>query len=402
MRNFDRIDSWLDAALRLWAKAGQCPRTGAFHECLTLDGEPRADVNRRVRVQFRQIYVFAHAAALGLDPHGVDRARAGFEYVARHGWAPDGRPGWAHVLTPEGGVADARRDTYDQVFALLGLSWYFRVSGDPRAAQSIRETLDVLDRSLRAPNGGFLESDAGCWPRRQNPHMHAFEAMMSLFEATGEYGYLARAGEQYGLFATHFFDPSRGLLFEFFDRDWRRLSAEEEQRIEPGHMAEWVWLLREYERLSGRAVDMDTDPLFRKVLEIGFEPSGRFLVDGMSVDGAVTAPSRRLWPQTELLKAALAQYRATNNARYRKVAERTLDAIFDEYLKSDALGGWLDKFEGSGAVATSTIPASTFYHLFCALAAAREILPAPAVAPVFPDRAREEQRIGRYSEPLIA
>ncbi len=369
-----RIESWLRSALALWSDAGQCPETGGFHECLTLDGDVCAGLSRRVRVQFRQIYVFSHAYELGLDPLGLDRARRGFDYVLAHAWAADGRPGWAHLLSADGAAIDPRRDAYDHVFALFGLAWYFRVSRDPRAQLLIRETLTVLEETLRAENGGFIESDLGCWPRRQNPHMHAIEAMMALFEATGEYGYLARAGEQYALFSTHFFDSKNAYLLEYFDTDWRPLKLEEGQRVEPGHMAEWVWLLREYQRLTGRPLDAQVDPMFEKLLEIGFEDSGRFLIDELTVAGHVASPTRRLWPQTELLKSALAQHRARPCPLKRRLAERTVEAIFDDYLSAAPRGGWLDKFDADGRPVADRMPASTFYHLFNAFAATLDVL----------------------------
>ncbi|MEO1330206.1 MAG: AGE family epimerase/isomerase [Pseudomonadota bacterium] len=386
-----QIETWMRSALALWAEAGQCPATGAFFESLDRNGRPLVAQDRRVRVQFRQIYVYSHAASLGLDPLGVNRARRGFDYVLAHAWAVDGRPGWAHVLNAEGEAVDPRRDAYDHAFALFGLAWYYRVSLDPRARGMIDQTLAALEELLQAPNGGFVESDRGCWPRRQNPHMHAFEAAMALFEATGEHRFLARAGEQYALFSTHFYDPSQALLFEYFDTDWRRLGAQEAQRVEPGHMAEWVWLLRDYQRLTGKPLDAQADPLFAKLQQVGFEPTGQFLVDALNAEGRVVSPTRRLWPQTELLKAALAQYRASGRDAHRRLAERTLHAIFEGYLCKRVPGLWRDKFDERGALCAEVAPASTFYHLFNAFAAAGEIL--------YGGRARDRDR-GRATPAL--
>ena len=376
MSSVERIRGWLtQEALPLWLEQGRCAKSGAFLESLTFGGSPRASDLKRVRVQFRQIYVYSHAFAMGLSPNGLDAARKAFDFVWTNAWGADRRPGWAHVLDQDGAVVDGTRDAYDHAFALYGLSWYQRVSRDPRALLAIRQTLGFMENTLRAENGGWRENDSGAAaPRRQNPHMHCLEAAMSLYQTTGERSYLARASEQFALFSSHFYDPETHFLLEYFDNDWRPLTAEEGQRVEPGHMAEWVWLLREFQLITGKPIDGYANAMFERMLEIGFDETGRFLVDELTVDGAVAQSSRRLWPQTELLKAALAQYRATKSEEALDLAERTIAAIFDEYLSDCAAGGWRDKFGLDGELLADRMPASSFYHLLVAFAMALDVL----------------------------
>ena len=56
--------AWCKTALAYWAQNGCDPRGGAY-EHLFMDGTPDADHLRRVRVQARYVYVYAHAAHLG-------------------------------------------------------------------------------------------------------------------------------------------------------------------------------------------------------------------------------------------------------------------------------------------------------------------------------------------------
>jgi hypothetical protein len=66
----------VEKALPLWAGAGYDERRGGFQERLNPDGSPDLTAPRRLRVQVRQIYVYAHAAVLGrlvVQPHdGVE------------------------------------------------------------------------------------------------------------------------------------------------------------------------------------------------------------------------------------------------------------------------------------------------------------------------------------------
>ena len=71
------------------------------------------------------------------------------------------------------------------------------------------DTLAFLDAELRAPRGGgCLEgSPTGNTPRRQNPHMHLFEGLLTLWSSTKDPQYLTRAGAMFELFASRFFSP---------------------------------------------------------------------------------------------------------------------------------------------------------------------------------------------------
>ena len=64
------------------------------------------------------------------------------------------------------------------------------------------------------------------------------------------------------LFASRFFLPGSGVLCEYFDDELKPLPGERGQIVEPGHHYEWIWLLRWYERESGRAVQRYVDGLF--------------------------------------------------------------------------------------------------------------------------------------------
>src|SRR4051794_15980880 len=106
----------IEQCLPLWSGEGWDPATGGFVE--RLDQEGRADrlAPRRVRVQARQIYCFAKAAQLGWYPEGRDIALKGLGHLLATAKAPDGRPGFVHLLAPDGAVLDVLRDTYDHAF----------------------------------------------------------------------------------------------------------------------------------------------------------------------------------------------------------------------------------------------------------------------------------------------
>ena len=197
-----------DHSLPLWSREGWDPATGGFVERLDIGGRADRFAPRRVRVQARQIYCFAKAAQLGWYPEGREIAMKGLEYLLAKANSPDGRPGFVHLLDPDGSAINFARDTYDHAFVLLALATVFQLSRDAQVGVEIKSLVAFLDSDLRSPHGGFLEGRPATLPRRQNPHMHLFEAMIATFEATGDPVYQSRAGELFELFVANFYDSA--------------------------------------------------------------------------------------------------------------------------------------------------------------------------------------------------
>jgi mannose-6-phosphate isomerase len=202
----------------------------------------RADALRSAgRVQARQIYCFAKAAQIGWYPDGRTIALKGLEYLLGNAKSPDGKPGFVHILAPDGSVLDPLRDTYDHAFVLLALASVYALDRDAQVRSEIDALTSFLDAQLRSPHGGFPEGWPASMPRRQNPHMHLFEAFIAAFDATHDTTFQNSAGDLFSLFASSFYDKKKHVLGEYFEDDWSKI---EPVSVGPGHLAEWVWLLR--------------------------------------------------------------------------------------------------------------------------------------------------------------
>src|ERR1700761_2340889 len=156
----------IDHSLPLWFERGWDGRAGGFVERLDLDGTPDHAAPRRVRVQARQIYCFAKAAELGWFPEGRDIAVKGLEYLLAKAKRPDGRPGFVHLLNPDGSVRDPLRDSYDQAFVLLALATVYQLNGDAQVRAELDSLIGFVEHDLRSPHGGFLEGAPATLPRR--------------------------------------------------------------------------------------------------------------------------------------------------------------------------------------------------------------------------------------------
>jgi len=355
-----------ETALPFWGSVGVDGARGGFHERLDLLGRPALTVPKRLMVQGRQLFVYSGAAILGWYPDGkrlVDRC---VEYILRAFYQVDGKPGWIHALGPDGTIANPMRDAYGHAFILLGLAWYHRLTGDSQILPIVDSTLAFLDEKLASNQGGYLDAvPAPDAIRRQNPHMHLFEAFLALYETTGRANYLARAAAIFELFSSRFFQPSTGTLCEYLTADLQPLPGKAGRIVEPGHHFEWVWLLRQFQRLSGCNVEAYTSALYEFANRYGWDDDG-FVVDELDVTGSVVTRSRRAWPHAEGLKANLVEGEA-NRPGCDERGTQCLARLQEAFLARPIPGGWLDRISAEGTPMSEFIPTSTFYHVFGAV-----------------------------------
>lgn len=369
-RSLPRMLAWMkEEALPFWGTVGVDHARGGFHERLDLQGYPILDVPKRLMVQGRQLYVFCHADLLGWHPGGRKLADRCLEYMVTSFYQRDGNPGWIHSLAPDGRIASAARDTYGHAFALLGLAWYYRLTSDAQVLRIANATLAFMDEVLACERGGYL--DAAPAPdtiRRQNPHMHLFESMIALYQATGNAKYLEHGAELFDLFSTRFFQPATGSLCEYFGENLDPLPDARGRLTEPGHEYEWIWLLRGFQRLAKRDVGSYCTALYDHADRYGWDAEG-FVVDEVETSGAVVKASRRSWPHTEALKANVVEGELGRKGCDERAAA-CITQLMNAFVGRPVCGGWIDHVDSTGRPIVTMMPASTLYHLFVAIAEA--------------------------------
>lgn len=361
-----RLRAWaVTQALPLWAGSGFNREYGRFEERLTLDGKSIPEAPQRLIVQARQIYSYGLAVSRGWHD-GRQLVEEAYASMLRDFHRPDGQDGWVFSVSRDGSVVDSTRDLYSHAFVLLGVATYLSVGGGADALAVADETLAFIDGHLRAPHGGYF--DALPRPdvmRRQNPHMHLLEGLLSLWRNTGERRFLLRAEGIFDLFATRFFQADHGVLGEYYDDRLERAAGVAGDIVEPGHHYEWIWLLRWFERETGRPVSSEAEALYRHADRHGYDEEG-LIVDELLRDGRVHRPSRRTWPVTEAIKANLVEAVAGRPGAAEKVIALA-GHLHDRFLERAVPGGWMDRLDAHGRAATDFMPASTLYHLLCAL-----------------------------------
>ena len=366
--------SWInDEALDTWATRGFDADRDLFHERLDLVGAP-LPVPYRAMVQARQIYVFSHAAVLGHGTTGELANRAMRQLQLLFGTSSGGETSFAFSIDAATGRSiSSVRDSYTHAFVLLAIAFLYRATGDAALVSLAREVSRFVEQHLTdQTHGGVLDALPQPTPpvKRQNPQMHLLEAYLALAEAMPGEGYLELASPLIALFRRHLFDSEGGVLLEHFGPQWGMHHDPSRSRVfEPGHHYEWVWLLEQFQRLSGEDVSPERDALWRTARESGHASTG-LIYDEVGTDRAVVLAGHRLWPHTEAIKAAATRHRAGDGTAL-PFAQQMAALLLERFLAAPFTGGWIDHLRSDLTPQVGYVPASSLYHLFLASAEAR-------------------------------
>jgi mannose-6-phosphate isomerase len=375
----ETLSQWLRRdALPLQLRVGLDRERGGFFERIGQNGVPVSDDNRRARVQPRQVYCFAMAKKIGLPGDWAEGIESGLVYFEQVYRLPFGIFG--ALANCDGTLIDDSFDLYNQAFALFGYAAVAQVY--PARQAEMREKaetlLDSLIRVYHHPVAGFEEDMPVKLPLCSNPHMHLFEACLAwneILKGQGPWG--GMADEIANLAMDHFIDPVSGGLREFFDHDWAPYPGEKGRIMEPGHQFEWAWLLTRWGQLRGNAKALSkAKAMFRIGEDFGLSADRHVAIMSLYDDFTVHDSLARLWPQTEWLKASLRLASLSEgDAReaYLQSAIRACKAL-GLFLQTPIKGLWFDKLPDTGVMVDEPAPASTFYHIVCAILEAEDML----------------------------
>jgi mannose-6-phosphate isomerase len=129
--------------------------------------------------------------------------------------------------------------------------------------------------------------------------------------------------------------------------------------------------LRQLQRLTGLDVERFTAALYQHADSHGWN-SERLIVNELSRSGAVITRSRRPWPLTEAAKANIAEGELTPG-QFDEKAAHCIASLAKCFLQR------IDRITVSDAPISDFIPASTLYHVFCAITEAARMFPRRAV-----------------------
>ena len=260
--------------------SGEVGEASGYRTAITKSGEKRPDsVNlQETDTISRLIYGLSSAYLMNGNPR-VLRAAAELVRYQRERLrveSADGRTvSWLHALRDGRPIVASRFSDdagtiplYEQIYAIAGLTQYYRVTGDPEVLADIEKSVRFMDDYYwdATPAGGYfshinpgtLRSDdaGGQNVRKKNwnsvgDHLPAY--LENLYLGTRQPQYLQRMRELGTLIATHFPDPQSPFVFERFDAAWQPdlTYAWQQNRAVVGHNLKIAWCLTRLYHLTG-------------------------------------------------------------------------------------------------------------------------------------------------------
>jgi len=227
-------------------------------------------------------------------------------------------------------VEDGDNHCYGLAFVLLAYSQAL-AAGIEEARQWMAEVYDLMERHFWEEQHGLYADQASAdWKvlpyRGQNANMHACEALITAYEASGEHRYLLRAEKVARNITQRQAALAGGRIWEHYDANWQidwDYNRDDKTNIfrpwgyQPGHFTEWAKLLLLLERhlpadwLLPRAV-----ALFDDAIDHAWDNQHGGLVYGFGPDNSICDGDKYFWVQAESLAAAAVLAVRTGEGRF--------------------------------------------------------------------------------------
>ncbi|PVB63525.1 AGE family epimerase/isomerase [Labrenzia sp. 011] len=365
------LTSWLtEKALPAWSATGLDRESGECFEAIDPATRKAVEVPRRARVVPRQIYSFLEGEKLGWAGPAGEIVTGLSDWHVKAFLTDAGY--FAGAVDVQNRITDPAFDLYNQAFALFGFA-QIAAAIPERKAWAVEQAADLLRflfENYRHPEAGFRAANPDMAPLGSNPHMHLFEACLAWEKISDEPVWRDLADEVAELALTRFIDPVNGGLREFFDLDWSPMPGDQGRVMEPGHQFEWAWLLT---RWGCSRQDAGALVAARRLYDIGWtygiDETRNVTFMALNDDFTVRDPLARLWGQTEWIKAAIALAQISTGVEKESYLADIPDGVraLQTFLEGVPDGLWRDKLTPQGTFAEEPAPASSLYHIVCAI-----------------------------------
>ena len=300
--------------------------SGGFYHFYKDDGTIYDARTRHLVSSTRFVFNFSMAWRQFQEPADRERVLHGLRFL-RSAHRNPATGGYAWTLDWNDGdkkVTDDTNHCYGLAFVLLAYA-HAVMAGVDEARAWLDETYDLMERRFWEPAHGLYADEAsGDWAtvfpyRGQNANMHACEAMLAAFDATGDTKFLWRAETLAHNVTVRQAALYGNLVWEHYNSDWSvdpDYNRDDKTNIfrpwgyQPGHLTEWAKLLLIMERHKNRMAGPSdwllprARQLFDAALTKAWDAQHGGIHYGFGPDDEICDADKYFWVQAESLAAA--------------------------------------------------------------------------------------------------
>ena len=275
-----------------WIKYAIDEENGGFYGQVNADGSAEVTAEKGIVMNARILWFFSEVCHYVDKPQYRAAAKRAYQYIKTYfNDAEYGGVYWS--LRADGSVADSKKQTYAQSFAIYGLSAYYKLTNDDDAIDLAYEYFAQLQKHCHDDiKGGYLEAFDRQWheitdmrlsdkddnlPKTQNTHLHVMEAFATLHMVKPTVASALALRRLIDFFDGTIINKDNYHLRLFMDIDWNDHS----RAFSYGHDIECSWLL--YEAL----VALDDSLITSQVTPTVIKMAETTLAEGIGNQGQV-------------------------------------------------------------------------------------------------------------------
>lgn len=305
--------------MAFYADRARDPSGGMYH--FYLDDGTVYDTRTRHLVSATR-FVITHAMLYRLT--GESRFQAGVQHAIaflRQAFRDPTTGGYAWQIDWHAGratVLDDTRHCYGMAFVMLAYA-HAHKSGIVEARDWLAEAFDLAEMNFWEPAAELYADEATPeWKlasyRGQNANMHACEAMLSAYSATGERRYIERAETLAHSITCRQAALANDMIWEHYHQDWSvdwDYNRHDKTNIfrpwgyQPGHLTEWAKLLLQLDVYAPADWHLPrAEALFNTGVSRAWDVEHGGLYYGFAPDGTICDDNKYHWVQAESFAAA--------------------------------------------------------------------------------------------------
>ena len=349
-------------------------QNGGYFETLGEDGEFVAGKEQFLTFQARQIWFFSHMAVNKVDRlSAAQAAEHGYGCLQNRFFDSENGGCFLKILTDKATtddkrISDDRKHVYPLSSVIYALVEMHRSTDSERP---LKEAMDVFkhleEKCYDQTNGGYYElftrdwekvTDSEQWGvvgavgfKTYNSHLHLLEAFTQLYLETKNELVGKRLEELIEICTKKVRCRDLNTNVDSWTVQWKLVESDKNLRTSYGHDLECAWLVREAAIALGKhdqQLDQWAISICDNAIKFGHDAKN----GGFFYTGPVGKPSddrkKEWWTQSEALVGLLTCYEISNDEKYLKLFNKTLDFIESHHVSER--GGWYASLKEDGSL----------------------------------------------------
>jgi len=346
--------------LHFWATHAPDP-SGGFYGTLNFDGTPRENAPKGGILNARILWTFSAAYRILKDELYLTLANRAQRYFLDHFIDPV-YGGSYYTVTASGEPLATHKDTYQNAFAIYGLSEHNRATGNKESLDAAIAIYRKMVEHMYDPvHGGFIgcvecrnqgvqftrewEMNEMQYPKTMNTNLHVIEALTSLYRVWKDEGLRAQLKELIHVMSYKMVNQQTWHQYLFLTMDWQN-----QRDIDSyGHDIEFSWLLVEAaEVLGDEEILKDTERIAVNMAAVqlaeGIDEKGAMINDR---EGDHLNTNLSWWVQSEAVVGFLNAWHISGDRKFLDAAVRSWEWI-KTYMIDREYGEWYGNVNSVG------------------------------------------------------